>query len=129
MPESEWSTLPEEVYEGVGAQWDVYRQMRDRVGRNWEGSHPVTNVMVSQVTSHPRSDADRGAVAALPPSKTASLDEVIAQTPSEAKGDPLDSITTITTRCDRGASSAEQGHKGRFDKGKGGGGVLRVGRG
>ncbi|OCF39703.1 HASPIN protein kinase [Kwoniella heveanensis CBS 569] len=42
-----WSELPAEVYEGKGAQWDVYRSMRDRVERDgeWPGFHPITNVM------------------------------------------------------------------------------------
>lgn len=48
MPESVWTPLPDEVYEGVGAQWDVYRAMRDRLGNDWEGFHPITNVMVSR---------------------------------------------------------------------------------
>ncbi|WVF68773.1 hypothetical protein IAT40_003545 [Kwoniella sp. CBS 6097] len=45
--DSVWSELPVEVYEGKGAQWDVYRSMRDRIEceGKWEGFHPVTNVM------------------------------------------------------------------------------------
>ena len=44
---SVWTPLPEEVYEGVGPQWDVYREMRDRVDGDWEAFHPITNVLVS----------------------------------------------------------------------------------
>lgn len=46
MPETVWTPLPEEVYEGVGAQWDVYRGMRERVRDDWQGFHPFTNVLV-----------------------------------------------------------------------------------
>ena len=41
-----YTPLPEEVYEGVGAQWDVYRSMREMIGDDWEGYHPRTNVLV-----------------------------------------------------------------------------------
>jgi serine/threonine-protein kinase haspin len=41
-----WTPLPEDVYDGVGDQWDVYRQMRDKVNGDWVDFHPVTNVMV-----------------------------------------------------------------------------------
>ncbi|KAK4684541.1 serine/threonine-protein kinase haspin, partial [Tremellales sp. Uapishka_1] len=37
--------LPQEVYEGVGEQWNVYRAMRDVVGEDWEGYHSRTNVL------------------------------------------------------------------------------------
>lgn len=47
MPQSVWTPLPDEVYEGVGPQWNVYRSMRDRVDGDWEGFHPSTNVLVS----------------------------------------------------------------------------------
>ncbi|GMK53746.1 hypothetical protein CspeluHIS016_0103320 [Cutaneotrichosporon spelunceum] len=42
-----YSTLPEEVYEGVGDQWDVYREQRDVVeaAGTWESFHPSTNVL------------------------------------------------------------------------------------
>ncbi|WOO77920.1 Serine/threonine-protein kinase haspin hrk1 [Vanrija pseudolonga] len=44
--------LPDEVYEGVGNQWDVYRAMRDRIesaddaaSDAWTAFHPITNVL------------------------------------------------------------------------------------
>ncbi|WVQ73312.1 hypothetical protein IAR50_002880 [Cryptococcus sp. DSM 104548] len=40
-----WSPLPEELFEGKGKQWDVYRSMRNRMGGEWEGFHAVTNVL------------------------------------------------------------------------------------
>lgn len=41
-----WTPLPEEVYEGVGDQWDVYRVQRDVVEESgWEGFYPSTNVL------------------------------------------------------------------------------------
>ncbi|BEJ14016.1 hypothetical protein CspHIS471_0311900 [Cutaneotrichosporon sp. HIS471] len=42
-----YSALPEEVYEGVGNQWDVYREQRDAVegAGAWESFHPSTNVL------------------------------------------------------------------------------------
>jgi hypothetical protein len=42
------AALPEDVYEGVGAQWNVYRGIRDLVKGDWKGYHPETNVMVSR---------------------------------------------------------------------------------
>lgn len=49
MPEqgAVYSSLPEEVYEGVGNQWDVYRAQRDVVEGSgaWESFHPSTNVL------------------------------------------------------------------------------------
>jgi serine/threonine-protein kinase haspin len=42
-----WSAPPADVYEGVGAQWDVYRAMRHCVGDKWDTFHPSTNVLVS----------------------------------------------------------------------------------
>lgn len=40
---------PEEVFEGVGQQWDVYRAMRERVEKDaeeqWAGFHPITNAL------------------------------------------------------------------------------------
>ncbi|WVQ96300.1 hypothetical protein IAU59_003404 [Kwoniella sp. CBS 9459] len=44
---SVWSELPTEVYEGKGAQWDVYRSMRNRIEieGEWQDFHPMTNVM------------------------------------------------------------------------------------
>jgi serine/threonine-protein kinase haspin len=38
--------LPEDVYDGVGEQWDVYRQMKSLVGEDWQDFHGETNVMV-----------------------------------------------------------------------------------
>ncbi|WVW84978.1 hypothetical protein I302_107014 [Kwoniella bestiolae CBS 10118] len=48
--ESVWTEIPKEVYEGKGAQWDLYRLMRDKVDgegsdEGWEGFNPITNVM------------------------------------------------------------------------------------
>lgn len=44
--------LPDEVYEGVGNQWDVYRAVRDRIesadeaaSDAWTTFHPITNVL------------------------------------------------------------------------------------
>lgn len=35
------------VFEGEGdSQFDVYRAMRDHVDEDWEGYHPITNLMV-----------------------------------------------------------------------------------
>lgn len=45
MPTPVWSQIPEEVYEGKGAQWDLYRAMRSRIGDNWDGFHAITNLM------------------------------------------------------------------------------------
>ncbi|KIR80431.1 HASPIN protein kinase [Cryptococcus gattii EJB2] len=45
MPTPVWSQIPEEVYEGKGAQWDLYRAMRSRIGDDWDGFHAITNVM------------------------------------------------------------------------------------
>jgi serine/threonine-protein kinase haspin len=42
-----WSEIPQEVFEGAGDQWDVYRAMRNKVQGDWKGYHPSTNVMVS----------------------------------------------------------------------------------
>ena len=44
-----WAPFDEEcIFEGEGdAQYDVYRQMRDVVQRNWATFHPVTNLLVS----------------------------------------------------------------------------------
>ena len=51
MDKSVWTPIPQEVYEGVGAQWDMYREMRDRVDGDWEAFHPITNVLVEFVAS------------------------------------------------------------------------------
>ncbi|WVN89898.1 uncharacterized protein L203_105128 [Cryptococcus depauperatus CBS 7841] len=45
MPQPTWSLLPEEVFQGKGAQWDIYRAMRDKIEGDWQGFHPITNVM------------------------------------------------------------------------------------
>jgi serine/threonine-protein kinase haspin len=45
-----WTAVHEDVYDGTGEQWDVYRRMRDTVAGDWKGFHGITNVMVS-VTS------------------------------------------------------------------------------
>ncbi|CDZ98592.1 Serine/threonine kinase (haspin family) [Phaffia rhodozyma] len=40
-----WSPIDEEVFDGVGKQWDVYRAIRSHIGdRNWEGFFPKTNL-------------------------------------------------------------------------------------
>lgn len=44
------SDMPQEVFEGKGAQWDVYRAMRDELKSNWGMFKPVSNVMVRQST-------------------------------------------------------------------------------
>ncbi|WWC62880.1 uncharacterized protein I303_105478 [Kwoniella dejecticola CBS 10117] len=51
--ESVWTVFPGEVYEGKGAQWDLYRSMRDKIESSksasgqggWKGFNPITNVM------------------------------------------------------------------------------------
>jgi len=48
LAETVWTPLPNELYEGIGKQWDVYRAMRDRIGDDWEGFHPITNALVSR---------------------------------------------------------------------------------
>ncbi|WVR06590.1 hypothetical protein IAU60_003622 [Kwoniella sp. DSM 27419] len=43
-----WTELPDEVFEGRGAQWDLYRAMKARVEASqgqWKDFHPITNVM------------------------------------------------------------------------------------
>lgn len=40
--------MTEDLFMGVGEQWDVYRKMREATGGAWQGFHPVTNTMVSQ---------------------------------------------------------------------------------
>ncbi|KAK8858853.1 hypothetical protein IAR55_003083 [Kwoniella newhampshirensis] len=40
-----WTPVPEEVYEGKGAQWDLYRAMRGHLDDDWEKFHPFTNVL------------------------------------------------------------------------------------
>ncbi|KAG2013306.1 other/Haspin protein kinase [Coprinopsis cinerea AmutBmut pab1-1] len=42
----QWTPFDEEVFMGEGEyQFDVYRMMRDHTGDDWEGYHPLTNVM------------------------------------------------------------------------------------
>jgi hypothetical protein len=45
-----WTPIPEDVYDGVGEQWDVYRRIRDHIDEtgsgDWSGFYPKTNVMV-----------------------------------------------------------------------------------
>ncbi|WWC88402.1 uncharacterized protein L201_003313 [Kwoniella dendrophila CBS 6074] len=48
--ESIWTEVPEEVYEGKGLQWDLYRSMKDKIedrqkSNGWKGFNPITNVM------------------------------------------------------------------------------------
>jgi hypothetical protein len=46
---SVFTPLPEEVFEGKGDQWDVYRSMRAIIGvgdGGWEAYEPRTNVAV-----------------------------------------------------------------------------------
>ncbi|ORY31860.1 hypothetical protein BCR39DRAFT_82627 [Naematelia encephala] len=46
MPDrTAWTPLPEELYDSIGDQWDVYRSMKDQIAEDWSGYHPVTNVM------------------------------------------------------------------------------------
>ncbi|KAJ9113812.1 hypothetical protein QFC19_000005 [Naganishia cerealis] len=43
-----WSAIPEEVFDGHGEQWDVYRAMKshiDAAGGKWEEFYPRTNLM------------------------------------------------------------------------------------
>jgi serine/threonine-protein kinase haspin len=40
------SEMHEEIFAGVGDQWDVYRSMREIAKDDWETYHPVTNVLV-----------------------------------------------------------------------------------
>ena len=45
-----WTRIPEDVFDGQGEQWDVYRAMKTYIeadGDDWDGFHPVTNLMVS----------------------------------------------------------------------------------
>jgi len=49
--EKVWVEIPDDVCEGVGEQWDVYRQMRDIIKGEWEDYHPITNVMVCFIST------------------------------------------------------------------------------
>lgn len=40
--------MTEDLFMGVGEQWDVYRKMREATGGAWQGFHPVSNALVSQ---------------------------------------------------------------------------------
>jgi serine/threonine-protein kinase haspin len=45
-----WSRIPDDVFDGQGEQWDVYRAMKahiEHAGNAWDGFYPVTNLMVS----------------------------------------------------------------------------------
>ncbi|KAL7420550.1 hypothetical protein Q5752_004501 [Cryptotrichosporon argae] len=46
-----WAPLPDDVYDGVGAQWDVYRAMRARVD-DWAAYNPITNVLWLHYLAH-----------------------------------------------------------------------------
>ncbi|KAF9029773.1 hypothetical protein BJ165DRAFT_1520302 [Panaeolus papilionaceus] len=42
-----WTPIDQEVFEGEGDyQFDIYRMMRDMTNNDWEGFHPITNVLV-----------------------------------------------------------------------------------
>ena len=41
-----WTALPDEVFKGVGKQWDVYRAMKHEV-EDWRAFRPITNLLVS----------------------------------------------------------------------------------
>lgn len=65
-----WSKIPEDVFDGQGEQWDVYRAMQTHIkasGGDWDGFHPVTNLMVSllKLQLSPQAEFDP-IVAALP---------------------------------------------------------------
>lgn len=42
-----YTSLPNDIMDGEGAQWDVYREMKDAANGDWATYRPVTNVMVS----------------------------------------------------------------------------------
>jgi serine/threonine-protein kinase haspin len=46
-----FTPVPEDVLEGEGEQWDVYRAIDKRIQGNWEGYHPISNLMVSYSTT------------------------------------------------------------------------------
>lgn len=49
-----FTPIPDEVMDGVGKQWDVYREMRGGGGEravDWETYRPITNLMVSEKSS------------------------------------------------------------------------------
>ena len=63
--EATWTAIPDDVFDGVGEQWDVYRAMRDTVQDDWAAYHPITNVMVSNSLLLFTSVIDQLLVAAL----------------------------------------------------------------
>ncbi|KAJ9101743.1 hypothetical protein QFC21_003082 [Naganishia friedmannii] len=43
-----WSAIPDDVFDGQGEQWDVYRAMRSHIealGGEWDQFYPTTNIM------------------------------------------------------------------------------------
>ncbi|PPQ64615.1 hypothetical protein CVT24_008352 [Panaeolus cyanescens] len=41
-----WTPIDQEVFEGEGDyQFDIYRMMRDMTNSDWQGFHPITNVL------------------------------------------------------------------------------------
>jgi hypothetical protein len=63
----------EELFEGSGdIQFDVYRMMRTATKGDWEGFHPVTNLMVSGLLLDRRRRLTKRTVATLPSQETAS---------------------------------------------------------
>lgn len=49
MPDKSSVFIPytDDLYDGIGDQWDVYRGIREVIKGDWKGYHPSTNVMVS----------------------------------------------------------------------------------
>ncbi|KZT29256.1 hypothetical protein NEOLEDRAFT_1084994 [Neolentinus lepideus HHB14362 ss-1] len=44
--QTHWTPFEEEVFEGKGDyQFDIYRMMREHIGKSWTAFHPLTNVM------------------------------------------------------------------------------------
>ena len=53
--EVHWTPFESEVFEGEGDyQFDVYRMMKDHNGDSWKEYRPLTNVMVSTLSSSVR---------------------------------------------------------------------------
>ncbi|KAI9634839.1 uncharacterized protein MKK02DRAFT_37715 [Dioszegia hungarica] len=40
-----FTPVPDDVLEGEGEQWDVYRAIDKRIQGDWEGYHPISNLM------------------------------------------------------------------------------------
>jgi serine/threonine-protein kinase haspin len=55
-----WSSLPLEVYEGKGDQWDIYRSQRDVIGSDWSAFRPRTNILVSHTLGRRKLFIDSG---------------------------------------------------------------------